>query len=38
MEDRDFYVNHDPAHAAFVADNSPLLLKAQVIDFTPGEF
>lgn len=38
VEDRDYYVQKDPAHAAFVQSIIPYLTKPYVIDFTPGEF
>lgn len=37
-EDRDYYVQKDPAHRAFVESVGSVLEKAQVIDFTPGVF
>ncbi|KAF7562378.1 hypothetical protein G7046_g1735 [Stylonectria norvegica] len=37
-EDRDYYVQKDPAHIAFVSELGSILTKAQVIDFTPGTF
>jgi hypothetical protein len=37
-EDRDYYVRHDPAHLAFVKSIATVVEKAQVLDFTPGEF
>lgn len=37
-EDREYYVKKDPAHAAFVQELSKVVVKAQVIDFTPEVF
>jgi hypothetical protein len=37
-EDRDYYVDHDPAHLEFKKLAGPFLEKAQVIDFTNGTF
>ncbi|KAK1579976.1 stress responsive A/B barrel domain-containing protein [Colletotrichum navitas] len=37
-EDRDYYVHKDPAHRAFVEKAGPSILKARVVDFTPGVF
>ncbi|RFU76678.1 stress responsive alpha-beta barrel domain-containing [Trichoderma arundinaceum] len=37
-EDRDYYVNHDPAHRNFVVIAKPLLEKISVLDYTPGVF
>ncbi|OLN90005.1 hypothetical protein CCHL11_07228 [Colletotrichum chlorophyti] len=37
-EDRDYYVNKDPAHLAFVKQAGEAILKARVVDFTPGVF
>lgn len=37
-EDRDYYVNKDPAHAAFVKSLGGIIEKAQVIDFSAGVF
>jgi hypothetical protein len=37
-EDRDYYVNDDPVHAAFKAVAGKILEKAQVIDYAPGVF
>ncbi|CAK7243359.1 MAG: hypothetical protein STHCBS139747_004878 [Sporothrix thermara] len=37
-EDRAYYVNEDPAHAAFVATVKDLAEGITVLDFTPGEF
>ena len=37
-EDRNYYVDTDPAHRAFVEKHAPSLAKAQVVDFTPGVF
>ncbi|KJZ76796.1 hypothetical protein HIM_03673 [Hirsutella minnesotensis 3608] len=38
QEDRDYYVHEDPAHRAFVELMLPKLVKAQIIDFSPGVF
>ncbi|KAM4057873.1 stress responsive a/B barrel domain-containing protein [Hirsutella rhossiliensis] len=38
QEDRDYYVQEDPAHQAFVEVMVPKLVKAQIIDFSPGDF
>lgn len=38
QEDRDYYVQEDPAHRAFVELMMPKLVKAQIIDFSPGVF
>ncbi|KAI9041334.1 Dabb family protein [Aspergillus affinis] len=37
-EDRDYYVNEDPAHLAFVKSVGGIAEKVQVIDFTDGVF
>jgi len=37
-EDRDYYVQKDPAHRAFVQSLGEILEKAQVVDFTGGVF
>ena len=37
-EDRDYYVNDDPAHVAFKESISDVVAKAIVVDFTPGSF
>lgn len=37
-EDRDFYVNDDPAHDAFKQTLAGKLKEVYVFDFTPGEF
>ncbi|PHH84223.1 hypothetical protein CDD83_2296 [Cordyceps sp. RAO-2017] len=38
QDDRDYYVRQDPAHRAFVQHVLPKLVKAQIIDFSPGLF
>ncbi|PFH58912.1 hypothetical protein XA68_13061 [Ophiocordyceps unilateralis] len=38
QEDRDYYVQEDPAHRTFVDSILPNLVKARIIDFTPGVF
>lgn len=37
-EDRDYYLNKDPAHLSFVKDTADIVEMAQVVDFTPGQF
>ncbi|KAI1136406.1 dabb-domain-containing protein [Hypoxylon sp. FL0543] len=37
-EDRNYYVDKDPAHLAFVASIKDMVDKIQVIDFTPDVF
>ncbi|KAJ5770240.1 uncharacterized protein N7511_002291 [Penicillium nucicola] len=37
-EDRDYYVKQDPAHQAFMKSLGGIIAKAQVIDFTDGDF
>ncbi|KKK26070.1 hypothetical protein P175DRAFT_0473749 [Aspergillus ochraceoroseus IBT 24754] len=37
-EDRDYYVNKDPAHRTFVQSLDGVIEKAQVVDFTGGVF
>ncbi|PLB52512.1 stress responsive A/B barrel domain protein, partial [Aspergillus steynii IBT 23096] len=37
-EDRDYYVDKDPAHLAFVKSVGAVLEKAQAVDFTDGVF
>ncbi|KAJ7178113.1 stress responsive A/B barrel domain protein [Mycena filopes] len=37
-EDRDYYVNKDPAHQEFVKSISGIVSKAQVVDYMPGVF
>ena len=36
--DRDYYVQEDPAHQAFVRSLDGVIEKAQAIDFTNGVF
>jgi hypothetical protein len=38
VEDRDYYVQHDPAHRAFVQSLDGVMEKVQVIDFSNGVF
>jgi hypothetical protein len=38
IEDRDYYVNKDPIHAAFKKEAASVMEKAQVVDFTDGMF
>lgn len=33
--DRDYYVKEDPAHKAFVENNSKFIEKTQVVEFSP---
>lgn len=37
-EDRQYYLEEDPAHLAFVKDIAGIVGKGQVVDFTPGVF
>lgn len=37
-KDREYYLNEDPAHLAFVKSLDGIVAKGQVIDFTPGAF
>jgi hypothetical protein len=37
-EDRDFYLNKDPAHLSFVKDAGKIINSAKVLDFVPGKF
>lgn len=37
-EDRDYYVQKDPAHQAFIKSLDGIVEKVQVIDFTAGVF
>jgi hypothetical protein len=37
-EDREYYVNKDPAHLGFVKSLGGVVSKAQVVDFVPGVF
>ena len=37
-EDRDYYVDKDPAHLAFVKSVGGVLEKAQAVDVTDGVF
>lgn len=37
-EDRQYYLEKDPAHLAFVKSLDGIVAKAQVVDFTPGVF
>lgn len=38
VEDRDYYVNTDPAHRDFVAFIGPIAEKAVIVDYAEGEF
>lgn len=37
-EDRDYYVQKDPVHQAFVKSLDGIVEKAQVVDFTDRKF
>ncbi|KAG8157848.1 hypothetical protein KVR01_012510 [Diaporthe batatas] len=37
-KDREYYLNEDPAHLAFVKSLDGVVATAQVVDFTPGVF
>ncbi|KAI9799257.1 MAG: hypothetical protein M1833_004135 [Piccolia ochrophora] len=37
-EDRKYYIEKDPAHAAFKASLTGVVQKVTVVDFAPGEF
>ncbi|KAJ0116875.1 hypothetical protein J7T55_010026 [Diaporthe amygdali] len=37
-KDREYYLNEDPAHLAFVKSLDGIVAKVQVVDFTPGVF
>ncbi|KAI1438059.1 stress responsive A/B barrel domain-containing protein [Xylaria sp. CBS 124048] len=37
-EDREHYVNKDPAHGEVIQLVKPKVTKIQVVDFTPGEY
>ncbi|KAJ5677722.1 uncharacterized protein N7477_003355 [Penicillium maclennaniae] len=37
-EDRDYYIQKDPAHLAFVQSLGGVVEKAQVVDYTPGDY
>lgn len=37
-EDRQYYLNKDPAHLAFVKSLGGVVEKVQSVDFTPGVF
>jgi hypothetical protein len=37
-QDRDYYVNEDPAQASFVLEVLQRLDKATILDFSPGRF
>lgn len=36
--DREFYIEKDPVHLAFVRSLDGIIEKAQIIDYTPGVF
>ena len=38
VDDRDYYINGDPAHKAFVEKNSPRFEDVRVIDYEKGVF
>ncbi|KAH9875041.1 hypothetical protein J1614_004529 [Plenodomus biglobosus] len=38
VEDRDYYINKDPEHQAFVQFVGPLAQDVKVVDYTPGQF
>lgn len=38
VQDREYYVKHDPAHQAFIKSLDGVVEKVQVIDFTHGTF
>lgn len=37
-DDRDYYLNEDPAHAAFLENIDGIVAVGQVVDFVPGVF
>ncbi|KAF2686937.1 hypothetical protein K458DRAFT_363353 [Lentithecium fluviatile CBS 122367] len=37
-EDRDYYLNKDPAHLSFVKNAGPIINSVKVLDFEPGKF
>ncbi|ROW07286.1 hypothetical protein VMCG_03953 [Cytospora schulzeri] len=37
-QDREYYLNEDPAHLGFVKSLTGVVSKAQIVDFTPGVF
>ncbi|KAH7122322.1 hypothetical protein B0J11DRAFT_335725 [Dendryphion nanum] len=37
-EDRDYYINNDPAHRSFINFVGGILEKVRVLDFAPGKF
>lgn len=38
LNDREYYVEHDPVHQAFKKEVEPLVKKTTVLDFTNGSF
>lgn len=38
VADRDYYAHEDPAHLEFVTAAKSIVIKAVVVDFTPGRF
>lgn len=37
-QDREYYLNEDPAHLGFVKSIAGVVSTVQVVDFTPGAF
>lgn len=37
-EDRDYYINEDPVHKAFVQSAGPIIASVRVVDFADGVF
>jgi hypothetical protein len=37
-DDRDYYLNRDPAHLEFVASLKDVIKNVRVLDFEPGKF
>jgi len=37
-EDRDYYLNKDPAHLEFVASLDGLVQNVRVVDYVPGKY
>ncbi len=37
-KDREYYLNHDPAHLAFVKSLEGVVQNVRVVDFAPGVF
>ena len=38
MDDRNYYITHDPAHQAFKKEIESLIEQTTVVDFTNGKF